>query len=60
MLIGIDATRANKTAKTGVEWYAWHVIQELKKTNPWGWKFLDLVCKCNFNRRIRSLAGQLV
>lgn len=31
MLIGIDATRANKTAKTGVEWYAWHVIQELKK-----------------------------
>lgn len=30
MLIGIEATRANKTAKTGVEWYAWHVIQELK------------------------------
>lgn len=31
MLIGIDASRANKTRKTGVEWYAWHVIQELKK-----------------------------
>ncbi len=31
MLIGIDATRANKAVKTGVEWYAWHVIQELKK-----------------------------
>lgn len=31
MLIGIDATRANKPQKTGVEWYAWHVIQELKK-----------------------------
>ncbi|MFA5185819.1 MAG: glycosyltransferase family 1 protein [Patescibacteria group bacterium] len=30
MLIGIEATRANKTVKTGVEWYAWHVIQELK------------------------------
>ncbi len=30
MLIGIEATRANKPAKTGVEWYAWHVIQELK------------------------------
>jgi glycosyltransferase involved in cell wall biosynthesis len=30
MLIGIEATRANKTTKTGVEWYAWHVIQELK------------------------------
>ena len=31
MLIGIDATRANKPAKTGVEWYAHHVIQELKR-----------------------------
>lgn len=31
MLIGIEASRANKTTKTGVEWYAWHVIQELKK-----------------------------
>lgn len=31
MLIGIDATRANKLTKTGVEWYAWHVIQELKR-----------------------------
>ncbi|MHB8830869.1 MAG: glycosyltransferase family 4 protein [Patescibacteria group bacterium] len=31
MIIGIDASRANKSAKTGVEWYAWHLIQELKK-----------------------------
>jgi len=31
MLIGIEATRANRATKTGVEWYAWHVIQELKK-----------------------------
>ncbi len=31
MLIGIDATRANKPEKTGVEWYAWHLIQEMKK-----------------------------
>lgn len=30
MNIGIDATRANKPSKTGVEWYAYHVIQELK------------------------------
>lgn len=30
MIIGIDASRANKPAKTGVEWYAWHLIQELK------------------------------
>lgn len=34
MLIGIEASRANKTVKTGVEWYAWHVIQELKKLTP--------------------------
>lgn len=31
MLIGIDATRANKAQRTGVEWYAFHLIQELKK-----------------------------
>lgn len=31
MTIGIEATRANKPQKTGVEWYAWHVIQELKR-----------------------------
>ncbi len=40
MMIGIEATRANKPRKTGVEWYAWHVIQELKKLtvgNPHSW-----------------------
>lgn len=31
MLIGIEATRANRLQKTGVEWYAYHVIQEMKK-----------------------------
>lgn len=31
MLIGIDASRANRPAKTGVEWYSYHLIQELKK-----------------------------
>ncbi|MCI0479702.1 glycosyltransferase, partial [Candidatus Uhrbacteria bacterium] len=30
MLIGIEASRANKPEKTGVEWYAWHLIRELK------------------------------
>ncbi len=34
MLIGIDASRANNEQKTGVEWYAWHLIQELKKIIP--------------------------
>ncbi len=31
MLIGIDASRANYQIKTGVEWYAYYLIQELKK-----------------------------
>ena len=31
MLIGIDASGANKTNKTGIEWYSYHLIQEFKK-----------------------------
>lgn len=31
MLIGIEATRANRFKKTGVEWYAHHLIQALKR-----------------------------
>ncbi|MBT4722701.1 glycosyltransferase family 4 protein [Candidatus Falkowbacteria bacterium] len=31
MLIGIDASRANKDKKTGVEWYSYHLIQKFKK-----------------------------
>jgi len=31
MIIGIDASRANHEQKTGVEGYAYHIIQELKK-----------------------------
>lgn len=31
MVIGIEASRANRPKKTGVEWYAYHVIQEMKK-----------------------------
>ena len=30
MIIGIDASRANKQEKTGTEWYAYHMIQEWK------------------------------
>lgn len=30
MIIGIDASRANEEQKTGVGWYAWNIIQELK------------------------------
>lgn len=31
MRIAIDASRANRDRKTGVEWYSWQLIQELKK-----------------------------
>jgi len=34
MLIGIDASRANQAQKTGVGWYAFHLIQGLKKITP--------------------------
>lgn len=34
MILGIDASRANVTEKTGVEWYAWRIIQELKSIIP--------------------------
>jgi glycosyltransferase involved in cell wall biosynthesis len=30
MVIGIEASRANRLQKTGVEWYAYHLIQQLK------------------------------
>lgn len=32
--VGIDASRANRSRKTGVEWYAHHVIQALKRIVP--------------------------
>ncbi len=31
MLIGIEASRANRQKKTGVEWYAYHLIQTMKR-----------------------------
>jgi len=31
MLVGIDASRANKIKKTGTEWYSYHLIQAMKK-----------------------------
>lgn len=34
MLLGIDASRIELTDKTGVEWYSYYLIQELKKIIP--------------------------
>ena len=40
MLFLIDASRANNEQKTGVEWYAYFVIQELKKIIPGDWQVI--------------------
>ncbi|MBI4050364.1 MAG: glycosyltransferase family 4 protein [Candidatus Doudnabacteria bacterium] len=31
MILGIDASQANRKIKSGTEWYAWHLIREFKK-----------------------------
>ena len=38
MILGIDASRANQEQKTGVEWYAFFIIQNLKKIVPADWE----------------------
>lgn len=61
MLIGIDASRANKKFKTGVEWYSYYLIQELKKIDQQNRYFLysdrvltgDLACcPANFFEKV--------
>ncbi|MFH0779258.1 MAG: glycosyltransferase family 1 protein [Parcubacteria group bacterium] len=61
MLIGIDASRANKSIKTGVEWYSYHLIEELKKIDKDNRYFLYTnvplqgalaVCPINFEERV--------
>ncbi|MFC1612506.1 glycosyltransferase family 4 protein [Patescibacteria group bacterium] len=34
MMLGIDASRANKKKRTGVEWYSYFLIQKFKKLIP--------------------------
>ncbi|PJE75683.1 hypothetical protein COV04_03730 [Candidatus Uhrbacteria bacterium CG10_big_fil_rev_8_21_14_0_10_48_11] len=34
MVVGIDASRANRKVKTGVEWYSYHIIEALKDIVP--------------------------
>ena len=34
MKIGIDASRANRTHKTGTEWYSYYLIRWLAKIDP--------------------------
>ncbi len=40
MKIGLDASRANKPHKTGVEWYSYHLIEEFKKIDKENHYFL--------------------
>ncbi len=40
MKIGIDASRANKKHKTGVEWYSYHLIEQFKKIDHQNQYFL--------------------
>jgi len=61
MLIGIDASRANKNKKTGVEWYSYHLIEQFKKIDKKNRFFLytneplkgDLAkCPLNFEEKV--------
>ncbi|MBI2551852.1 glycosyltransferase family 4 protein [Candidatus Uhrbacteria bacterium] len=37
-ILGIDASRAVKKEKTGVEWYSWHLLQAMQKLAPPDWR----------------------
>lgn len=63
MIIGIDASRANKPHKTGVEWYSYHLIEQLKQIDRENHYFLytdrplegDLAkCPANFEEVVLS------
>jgi len=56
MILGIDASRANRPNKTGVEWYGFHIIEALKKQD-------DALAACGFTHIVlyseAPLAGAL-
>lgn len=54
MILGIDASRANREQKTGVEWYAYFLIQELKKIVPSDWE-VRLYCDVPLTGEIAQL-----
>src|SRR3989338_4698629 len=37
-ILGIDASRAIKKEKTGVEWYSYFLLRAMEKCMPEGWK----------------------
>jgi len=54
MTIGIDASRAEKKNKTGVEWYAFNVINDLVKTEQNNVQFI-LYCQKKPNEWLKEL-----
>ena len=62
MIIGIDASRANRRQqRTGVEWYAYYLIEEFKKSDSQNRYFLYsnkalegalAICPANFKERV--------
>src|SRR3989338_3407154 len=38
MILGIDASRAVKKEKTGVEWYSYFLLRAMEKLTPEGWR----------------------
>ncbi|MEK7511765.1 MAG: glycosyltransferase family 1 protein [Patescibacteria group bacterium] len=61
MFIGIDASRANKKNRTGVEWYSYHLIEQFKKIDEENRYFLYTnkplegalsICPPNFEEKV--------
>ncbi len=52
--IAIDASRATRERKTGVEWYAFRLIEAMKKQAPSEWKVRLLTDRPFFTSRVDS------
>lgn len=48
MLLGIDASRAMKKEKTGVEWYSWHLLHAMEQNTPGFVSRVDLYIPTNY------------
>ena len=56
MIIGIDASRANRQRKTGTEWYSFYLIKNLAqidKTNTY-WLYLNTPASCDLQLIVKD------
>lgn len=56
MIIGIDASRANRQRKTGTEWYSFYLIKNLAqidKTNTY-WLYLNTPASCDLQAIVKD------